>query len=135
MRHRLRRSVLRSVLLVLPVVVLAGCSVPGEPFAQRACEETATLLQTENRGRELVELRLADATGWADRAADVDRSFVDLREALIEVRDAVQAGEGATRSADDALAEVGRQCSDLGTPVEAGDRSLSEMGVADLVNR
>ena len=125
--------------MVLPAVVLAGCSVPGDGYAESACEETAALLQMQNRGQEAVERRLADAAAWADRAADVDRSFGALRDDLTEVRDAVRAGEGlgatAEQSADEALARVAEQCSELGTPVEADGLSASEIGVRGLVTR
>lgn len=139
MRHRFRRTVLRPALLVLPVAVLTACSVSGEPFADEACEETAALLQTEERGREAVERGLADAAAWADRAADVDGSFDELRDALIEVRDAVWAGddlgETAEQSADEALARVAERCDELGHPVEADGLSPSETGVRGLVTR
>lgn len=125
--------------MVLPAVVLAGCSVPGDGFAESACEETASLLQMQNRGQEAVERRLADAAAWADRAGDVDRSFDGLRDDLVEVRDAVRAGDGlgatAEQSADEALARVAEECSQLGTPVDADGQSASEIGVRGLVTR
>ena len=139
MRHRLRRTVLRPALLVLPVAVLAACSVSGEPFAEEACQETAGLLQNRDRGQEAVERGLADAAAWADRAADVEGSFDELRDGLVEVRDAVWAGDGlgatAEQSADEALARVAQRCAELGHPVEADGLSASEIGVRDLVTR
>lgn len=129
---------MRPALLVLSVAVLAACSVPGDGFAESACEETAALMQQQGRSQEAVERRLSDAAAWADRAGDVDGSFDDLRSSLLEVRDAVRAGDGlgatAERSADEALSRVAEQCAELGHPVEA-DGLSSEIGVRDLVTR